>query len=114
MSRVLAFLAAATPTTDPANTYYSPGTIGFIMTFLLVVGAVLIIFDMVRRVRRVRYRAEIQERLDAEAAEKPVAEKPASAAKTASQPASKSAPKSAPQARKKPDRPAPPPRPKRD
>ena len=102
MSRVLELLAAATPTTDPANTYYSPGTIGFIMTFLLVVGAILIIFDMVRRVRRVRYRAEIQERLDEEAA----AEKPA-APKT-------SAAKSAPQARKKPDRPAPPARPKRD
>ena len=52
--------------TDPANTFYSPGTIGFILTFFVAGAAVLIIFDMVRRVRRVRYRAEIQEKLDAE------------------------------------------------
>ena len=54
--------------TDPANTFYSPGTIGFILTFFVAGSAVLIIFDMVRRVRRVRYRAEIQEKLDAEQA----------------------------------------------
>ena len=53
---------------DPANTFYSPGTIGFILTFFVAASSVLIIFDMVRRVRRVRYRAEIQEKLDAEAA----------------------------------------------
>jgi hypothetical protein len=53
---------------DPANTFYSPGTIGFILTFFVAGSAVLIIFDMVRRVRRVRYRAEIQEKLDAEQA----------------------------------------------
>ena len=37
----------------------------------------LLIFDMVRRVRRVRYRAEIQEKLaaEAEAASKPAAGK---------------------------------------
>lgn len=66
-------LLAATPnpesTTDPANTYYSPGTIGFIATFAMAAAAVLLIFDLVRRVRRVRYRAEIQEKLDAETAD---------------------------------------------
>ena len=63
-------LAAATPSpsTDPANTYYSPGTLGFIATFGMAAISVLLIFDLVRRVRRVRYRAEIQEKLDAEAA----------------------------------------------
>ena len=58
-----------TPSTDPANTFYSPGTIGFIMTFFVVVGAMLLIFDMTRRIRKVRYRAEIQAKLAAEAAE---------------------------------------------
>jgi hypothetical protein len=53
-------------TTDPANTFYSPGTLGFLFVFGMSAGAILLIFDMVRRVRRVRYRAEIQERLDAE------------------------------------------------
>lgn len=56
-----------TPSADPANTFYSPGTIGFLLTFFVAGSAVLLIFDMVRRVRRVRYRAEIQERLAAEA-----------------------------------------------
>ena len=65
------FLAAATPTptTDPANTYYSPGTIGFLAIFFVTAFAILLIFDMVRRIRRVRYRAEIQAKLAAEAAE---------------------------------------------
>ncbi len=55
--------------TDPANTFYSPGTIGFILTFFVAAAAVLLIFDMVRRVRRIRYRAEIQEKLEAEQAQ---------------------------------------------
>jgi len=63
--------------TDPANTFYSPGTIGFILTFFVAGSAVLIIFDMVRRVRRVRYRAEIQEKLDAEQAAAELAAKAA-------------------------------------
>ena len=67
----LSALLAATPvpssTPDPAETFYSPGTIGFIATFGVTAGAVLLIFDMVRRVRRVRYRAEISAKLEAEA-----------------------------------------------
>jgi hypothetical protein len=60
--------AAPTPTetTDPANTFYSPGTLGFIFVFGMSLAAIFLIFDMVRRVRRVRYKAEINERLDAE------------------------------------------------
>lgn len=68
---------------DPANTFYSPNIIGFLGTFILVLGAILIIFDMVRRIRRINYRAQIQERLAAEQASKistdgaPAAPKPA-------------------------------------
>ncbi|MEN9990260.1 MAG: hypothetical protein RL508_1239 [Actinomycetota bacterium] len=65
------------PTTsaDPANTFYSPGLIGFLGTFILVIGAIALIFDLVRRIRRVNYRAQIQERLAAEQAEsKPASE----------------------------------------
>jgi len=72
MQTLISALLAASPspssTPDPANTFYSPGTIGFIATFGMALGATLLIFDLVRRVRRVRYRAEIQEKLDAEAA----------------------------------------------
>ena len=71
-----------TPTTDPANTFYSPGTVGFLATFFVTAAAILLIFDMVRRVRRVRYREEIRLKLEAEAqaaaapAKKPAAKKP--------------------------------------
>jgi len=58
-----------TPTTDPSETFYSPGVLGFIFTFIMAGLAILLIFDMVRRMRRVRYRAEIREKLAAEAAD---------------------------------------------
>ena len=69
ITSVLIHLDAPTPseTTDPANTFYSPGTVGFLAVAFITGAAILIIFDMVRRVRRVRYRAEIQEKLAAEA-----------------------------------------------
>jgi hypothetical protein len=46
----------------------TPGWIGFAITFLVALATVFIAVDMVRRVRRTRYRAEIRERLEAEAA----------------------------------------------
>ena len=48
----------------------TPGVVGFFATFVMAAGAVFLIFDMVRRVRRVRYRAEISERLDREMEER--------------------------------------------
>ncbi len=42
----------------------TPGVIGFVMTFGVMVAVLLLVLDMVRRVRRVRYRAEIAEKLD--------------------------------------------------
>jgi hypothetical protein len=116
MHILLSVLLAATPSpsasADPSQTFYSPGTIGFIMTFFITVGAVALIFDMVRRIRRVRYRGEIAEKLAAEAqantstetAAKPVAK---AVAKPAAKPAAKAVAKS------KPERPAPPAKPKR-
>jgi hypothetical protein len=68
------------------------------MTFFMAAGAIGLIFDMVRRIRRVRYRAEIAEKLAAEAAAKP-----AGSVKPAAKPAAKA----------KPERPAPPAKPKR-
>jgi hypothetical protein len=109
MHILLSALLAATPspsaTTDPSETFYSPGTIGFIMTFFITAGAVALIFDMVRRIRRIRYRAEISERLAAEALSAEVV-KPA-----ASKPAPKAVAKTV--AKAKPERPAPPAKPKR-
>ena len=42
----------------------TPGVIGFIMTFGVMIAVLLLVVDMVRRVRRVRYRQEIADRLD--------------------------------------------------
>jgi flagellar biosynthesis/type III secretory pathway M-ring protein FliF/YscJ len=60
-------LADKKPDFDPNSV--TPGVIGFVATFLVIVVVVLLIMDMVRRVRRTQYRAEVNERLDAEAAE---------------------------------------------
>ena len=45
----------------------TPGVIGFLATLFVAMGVVVIIVDMTRRVRRVRYRAEINDKLDREA-----------------------------------------------
>ena len=64
---------ATVPTTTlPAKvdpTLVTPGVWGFVITAGIMIVAVLLIIDMVRRIRRVNYRAEIRQRLDAEAAE---------------------------------------------
>jgi hypothetical protein len=46
----------------------TPGVWGFVVTFGIVVLVVLLVIDMVRRTRRVTYRAAINEQLDAEEA----------------------------------------------
>jgi hypothetical protein len=67
---LLAGLAAATPTPPPDfdPDTVTPGWIGFTAMFLVAAATVLLIMDMVRRIRRARYRGEIQERLEAERA----------------------------------------------
>jgi hypothetical protein len=47
----------------------TPGVVGFIATFVVGSGVLLLILDMTRRIRRVRYRAEINERLDGESSQ---------------------------------------------
>lgn len=44
----------------------TPGVVGFVATFLVMVVVVLLILDMVRRIRRVNYRAEVRAQLEAE------------------------------------------------
>ena len=44
----------------------TPGVIGFIATFVIMAAVVLLILDMVRRIRRVNYRAEVRQMLEAE------------------------------------------------
>ena len=65
-------LAAATPTPAPLDEdTVTPGWVGFIFIFGLALITVFLIIDMTRRVRRVRYREEIREKIAAEEAEKP-------------------------------------------
>jgi hypothetical protein len=42
----------------------TPGVVGFVMTFGVMIAVLLLVIDMVRRVRRVRYRQEIADKLD--------------------------------------------------
>jgi len=59
---------AATPAPDKNfdPTTVTPTWVGFVVTFLVAVATVLLIMDMVRRIRRVRYREEVLEKLEAE------------------------------------------------
>lgn len=62
---------AATPSPAPkvpSADVTTPGPWGFAAILFVGVLVVALGWDMVRRVRRVRYRAEIAEKLDAEAA----------------------------------------------
>jgi hypothetical protein len=60
---------ATTPTPLPTPTLrdgisedqVTPGLLGFVMTAFFVVATALLIVDMVRRIRRVRYRAQVEE-----------------------------------------------------
>ncbi|MEO7122612.1 MAG: hypothetical protein ABI400_05755 [Lacisediminihabitans sp.] len=59
-----------TPTPDAGfdpNTV-TPGWVGFVAVFFIAIATILLILDMTRRVRRVRYRAEVGEKLAAERA----------------------------------------------
>ena len=73
-SYVIVFLADPTPSPTPGEftgdeNAVTPGVVGFVATAFVAVLTVLLLIDMTRRVRRVRYRAEIQEKLEAEKAE---------------------------------------------
>lgn len=68
----MTLLWLTTPTPSPLPGFegdpnmVTPGVIGFVITFLVAAATVLLVIDMNRRVRRVRYREEIREELQAE------------------------------------------------
>ena len=67
MRNFLFWLASEAPSDVVIDdTWYSPGVVGLLANFGVAGAAILIIFDMTRRVRRVRYRAEIVQKLDLE------------------------------------------------
>ena len=59
-----ATLAAATPSPTPSFNpdVVTPGVVGFLTILGITVVVVLLIVDMTRRIRRVRYRGEAAER----------------------------------------------------
>lgn len=63
------WLADEEPDFDP-NTV-TPGVIGFIFTFIVMALTVLLVVDMVRRIRRTQYRQMVQEKLAAERGDAP-------------------------------------------
>jgi len=70
---ITALLLAATPSPSPKTPnadLITPGVWGFVITFMIGVVTILLIWDMMRRVRRTRYRAEVNARLDAEEAQR--------------------------------------------
>jgi hypothetical protein len=73
---VLWFSLTASPVPTPPPGFdedaVTPGIWGFVITFALIIVVVLLIIDMVRRMRRVTYRAQVRQQLeDEEAAKKP-------------------------------------------
>lgn len=64
-------VAAATPSptpTGPSADSVTPGPWGFAAIFFVGLLTIAIIWDMVRRIRRMTYRAQVQAKLDAEEA----------------------------------------------
>jgi len=57
------------PTQSSGAIASSPGIEGWIATFIVAVAAAFLIYDMVRRIRKVRYRDEIREEISEEEAE---------------------------------------------
>ncbi|HWS50003.1 MAG TPA: hypothetical protein VN241_03245 [Microbacterium sp.] len=59
---------APTPTMTVAPEAVTPGFIGFAAIVIVLIAVILLIWDMNRRIRRVRYREEVRAELDAEEA----------------------------------------------
>ncbi|RKR74999.1 hypothetical protein [Frondihabitans australicus] len=67
------WLAETGPSQEPVqkvpDSEVTPGWIGFLAIFFVGVATLFLIIDMVRRIRRTRYRAEIREQIAVERAE---------------------------------------------
>ena len=69
-THLINWTADPTPTPFPEYTgdpnLVTPGVVGFIAIAVIAIATVLLLLDMTRRVRRVRYRSEVREQLAAE------------------------------------------------
>jgi hypothetical protein len=66
--RALTDTPMPTPTMTVAPELVTPGFVGFAAVVVILIAVILLILDMNRRIRRVRYREEVREELDAEEA----------------------------------------------
>lgn len=70
MIPLLTALLPLTPSPFPEYTgdadLVTPGVLGFVAIAAVAIATVLLILDMTRRIRRVRYRSEVREKLAAE------------------------------------------------
>lgn len=57
---------APTPTSEVDPDLVTPGVAGFLITALVALAVIFLVWDMMRRIRRGRVRADIQEELDAQ------------------------------------------------
>ncbi|TFD72711.1 hypothetical protein [Cryobacterium gelidum] len=67
---LITVVLAATPDPNFDPNTVTPGVVGFVAIFFVAAATVLLCLDVVRRIRRTTYRAEIKARLDAELAER--------------------------------------------
>ena len=65
---LLTVVLAATPDPDFDPNTVTPGVVGFLLFLFVAAATLLLCLDVVRRIRRTTYRAEIKARLDAELA----------------------------------------------
>jgi hypothetical protein len=65
---LLTVVLAVTPDPDFDPNTVTPGVVGFLAFFFIALATLLLCLDVVRRIRRTTYRAEIKARLDAEVA----------------------------------------------
>jgi flagellar biosynthesis/type III secretory pathway M-ring protein FliF/YscJ len=66
---ILSAATTSTPTPTPSEVdpdIVTPGVVGFLVTAFVAIAVILLVWDMMRRIRRGRVRADIQEELDAE------------------------------------------------
>ena len=66
----ISLITSAEPTDGPEWNgdvdLVTPGVVGFVITALIALATVFLLIDMTRRIRRLRYREEIREKLAAE------------------------------------------------
>lgn len=55
-----------TPTPEVDENLVTPGVIGFAVTLFIALATVALVIDMVRRIRRVRYREQVRAEIAAE------------------------------------------------